>query len=162
MPSPTQKGSIAEAVIAAEATKVGVIVLRPIVEGRRYDLMFDVDGLLLRVQCKWAARRGNVIVVHTRTTRLTPKGYVRTTYAAGEIDAIAAYCADVNECFLLPVEDVAGKQVVHLRLAPASNNQELAIKYAAAYKMRGAIAQLGERRAGSAKVGGSSPPGSTE
>ncbi len=145
----------------AEATKAGAVVLRPITEGRRYDLVFDVHDLMLRVQCKWAGRKGNVIVVHTRTTRLTPSGYLRTTYGASEIDAIAAYCPDLEECFLLPIREVAGKQVVHLRLAPAFNNQEVAIKYAASYRMHGAIAQLGERRAGSAKVGGSSPPGST-
>jgi PD-(D/E)XK endonuclease len=50
--NPSTKGSIAEAVIAAEAVKLGVVVLRPLVEGRRYDLMFDIDGMLLRVQCK--------------------------------------------------------------------------------------------------------------
>jgi hypothetical protein len=161
MRTPSAKGGIAEAVIAAEAIKAGVFVLRPVVEGCRYDLMFDVDGLLLRVQCKWARRQGNVIVVSTRTSRLTPHGYVRTTYDPTEVDAIAAYCAELDRCYVLPIGDVAGRQAIHLRLAPASNNQEVAIRYAARYEICGAIAQLGERRAGSAKVGGSSPPGST-
>jgi hypothetical protein len=161
MLTPSYKGSIAEAAIAAEAIKSGAVVLRPMVEGRRYDLMFDIDGLLLRVQCKWAPRKGNVIVVNIRTSRLTPRGYVNTTYDSSEVDAIAAYCPDLDECFLIPIRDVAGRKIAHLRLAPASNNQEVAIKYAASYTLHGAIAQLGERRAGSAKVGGSSPPGST-
>jgi hypothetical protein len=76
------------------------------------------------------------------------------------VDAIAAYCADIDACFLIPIEDVAGQAVAHLRLSPAANGQEAAIRYAATYEFHGAIAQLGERRAGSAKVGGSSPPGS--
>src|SRR5918998_2027150 len=41
----------------------------------------------------------------------------------------------------------------------AMNNQEVAVKYAVPYEL-GAIAQLGERRAGSAKVEGSSPSSS--
>ena len=41
-----------EAVIAAAAIKLGVVALRPLVEGRRYDLMFDVGGVLLGVQRK--------------------------------------------------------------------------------------------------------------
>jgi hypothetical protein len=77
-------------VIAAEAVKLGVVALRPLVDGRRYDLMFDIDGRRLRVQCKWAPRQGNVIVVNARTCRLTSSGYVRTTYNA-EIDAVVAY-----------------------------------------------------------------------
>jgi hypothetical protein len=159
--NPSTKGSIAEAAIAAEAVKLGVVVLRPIVEGRRYDLMFDIDGGLVRVQCKWANRKGDVIAAHIGTCRLTPRGYVRTTYAPEEIDAIALYCAELDECYLVPVDDVRGQSYLHLRLAPAANNQEAAIRYAATYEFPGAIAQLGERVAGSHEVGGSSPPGST-
>ena len=162
MLTPSSKGGIAEIAIAAEAIKIGVVVLRPVIEGSRYDLLFDVDGLLLRIQCKWARRKGNVVVVNTRTSRQTPRGYVRTTYTASEIDAIAAYCPDLDRCYLMPVRDVAGRQSIHLRLTPASNNQEVAITYAASYEIHGAIAQLGERRAGSAKVVGSSPTSSTD
>jgi hypothetical protein len=159
--NPSAKGSIAEAAIAAEAVKLGVVVLRPLVEGRRYDLMFDIDGMLLRVQCKWGNRKGAVIAAHIGTCRLTPRGYVRTTYAASEIDAIGIYCADLDKCFLVPVNDVAGQTHVHLRLTPAVNNQEAAIRYAARYEFRGAIAQLGERCHGMAEAEGSSPSSST-
>ena len=161
MLSPSAKGGIAEAAIAAEAIKHGAIVLRPIVEGGRYDLMFDVKGRWIRVQCKWAPRKGNVIVVNMRTSRMTPRGYVRTTYASAEVDAIAAYCPDLDRCYLIPIGEVLGRQAIHLRLSPAVNNQEAAIRYASSYELPGAIAQLGERRAGSAKVEGSSPSSST-
>jgi hypothetical protein len=60
----------------------------------------------------------------------------------------------------VPIERMAGRAAFHLRLAPARNNQSAAINWASEYAL-GAIAQLGERRAGSAKVGGSSPPSST-
>jgi PD-(D/E)XK endonuclease len=59
-----QKGAIAETAIAAAATKLGIRVLRPLDEGGRYDLVFDVAGALLKVQCKWAARKGGVIVLN--------------------------------------------------------------------------------------------------
>jgi hypothetical protein len=74
--NPTTKGSVAEAVIAAEAVKAGIQVLRPLIEGARYDLAFEVGGSFFRIQCKWAARKGDVVVVNTRSCRLTPKGYV--------------------------------------------------------------------------------------
>jgi hypothetical protein len=53
--SSNQKGGIAETQIAAAATKLGVPVLRPVVEHGRYDLAFEIGGRLLRVQCKWGA-----------------------------------------------------------------------------------------------------------
>jgi hypothetical protein len=44
------KGSIAEAAIALAAIKLGIDVYRPVAEGGRYDLIFDVESRLLRVQ----------------------------------------------------------------------------------------------------------------
>src|SRR3954453_18890396 len=76
----TLKGAIAEAAITARAVELGIVVLRPIVEGRRYDLVFDIDHRLYRVQCKWAPRRGAVIDVRLATCRHTPRGYVYSKY----------------------------------------------------------------------------------
>ena len=160
MSESTLKGAIAEAEITAEAVRRGVVVLKPLVEGRRYDLVFDTGEKLMRVQCKWASRRRGVLAVQLGGCRHTPHGYVRSTYDASEVDAIAVYSPDTDRCYLLPIADVAGRRTVHLRLEPAANNQEVAIKYAAQYEF-GAIAQLGERVTGSHEVAGSSPASST-
>jgi PD-(D/E)XK nuclease superfamily protein len=160
MSESTLKGAIAEAAITSQAIEMGIFVLRPLIEGRRYDLLFDVDHKLYRVQCKWAPRRGGVIEVQLRTSRHTPHGYVFTTYGPHEVDAIAVYCQELKRCYWLPIDIVAGKQAIYLRLEPARNNQEAAINFAADYEF-GAIAQLGERRHGMAEAGGSSPPSST-
>jgi hypothetical protein len=53
----SMKGAIAETAITAEAVQLGVFVWRPVQEGRRYDLIFDVEGRLCRVQCKWGRAR---------------------------------------------------------------------------------------------------------
>jgi PD-(D/E)XK nuclease superfamily protein len=158
--TPSQKGAIAEAEIAAAATRAGVVVLRPDTDGRRYDLVFDTGPALLRVQCKYANRKGDVIVVYTGTCRLTPSGYKRTTYTRDEVDLIAVFCPDVDECFLIPIRAVEGRHVLHLRLAAAKNNQKLGVTMADDYRL-GAVAQLGERRHGMAEVRGSSPLSST-
>ena len=155
-----QKGAIAEAAIAFAATEAGIVVAKPLNEGRRYDLIFDTGRRLLRVQCKWGTLGRGIVRVHMITCRHTPRGYVKTTYTADEIDAIGAYCHALKQCFLLPIREFAGRAVVHLRLTPTGNNQAVGIKWAADYEL-GAIAQLGERRAGSAKVAGSSPASST-
>jgi hypothetical protein len=98
------KGNVAEAVIAAEAVKLGIEVLRPQLEHGRYDLVFEIRERFLRVQCKTGKLRGDVIVVPTRTCRHTPGGYARTTYDASEIDLLAVYCHDIGTCYLLPIE----------------------------------------------------------
>jgi hypothetical protein len=157
----SQKGAIAEAKITARAVELGIGVLRPVVEGVRYDLVFDHDGRrLVRVQCKWARVDGDVVGIRIGTCRHTPNGYVRTTYSANEVDAVVAYCAALDEVYYLPIEKVAGMTHVHLRLRPARNNQQLGVTMAADHVF-GAVAQLGERRTGSAEATGSSPVSST-
>ena len=152
-----QKGAIAEAAFTAAAIRLGYFVLRPTPEGRRYDLVLDTGPELLRVQCKWARRKGEVIVINARTSRFSPTaGYISTRYSASEIDALGVYCPDLDECFLVPIEAFEGHGYLHLRLTPARNNQRVRCRLASDHRL-GAVAQLGERSAGSRKVRGSSP-----
>ncbi len=88
MLTPSQKGSIAEAAIVAAAVKLGVGVYRPVNEGLPCDLIFDIGRRLLRVQCKWVVRRGDVVVITCRTCRRTKDGYLRRTYTADDVDAM--------------------------------------------------------------------------
>jgi hypothetical protein len=77
--TPSQKGAAAEAAIAAMAIELGLTVLRPLCEGRRYDLVIDLEPTLLRIQCKLARRLGGVLSVRLQTNRYTPAGYVSTS-----------------------------------------------------------------------------------
>jgi len=155
-----QKGTIAEAEIRAAAIRLGYVVLQPANERGRYDLALDDGNRILRVQCKWAPKSGDVILVRTETCRLTPDGYVKTVYTPDEIDAVAAYCPDLDACYLVPVAELDGRRMLSLRLAPAKNGQRAAVRMASEYEF-GAIAQLGERVTGSHEVVGSSPTSST-
>jgi prevent-host-death family protein len=114
----------------------------------------------MRVQCKWARRKGNVISIGLSTNRRGPDGYIRGKYSAVEVDAIGAYCEELHSCFLIPIEVVAGQWAVQLRLAPARNGQRAALHLADEYRL-GAVAQLEERRRGTAEATGSSPVSST-
>lgn len=155
-----QKGAIAEAEVAAAAIRLGMDVYRPVIEGGRYDLILGVGDELLRTQVKWANREGGVVIVRGQTCRHTPHGYVRTRYSQAEIDGIAGWCPETDECYFVPAAEIAGRAAFSLRLAPARNNQELLVHWASQYRL-GAIAQLGERRHGMPEVEGSSPSSST-
>jgi PD-(D/E)XK nuclease superfamily protein len=165
--STNQKGATAETAIVHAAVKLGVNVYSPQMEGGRYDMIFDLGERLLRVQCKWAPRHGDVIVIRCYSCRRNREGLLRRVYAEGEIDAFAAYCEDVDRCYLLPFEQFVGRNQVLLRLAACKNNQAQGINWAKDFEFAatlgrlGAIAQLGERRHGMAEVAGSIPAGST-
>jgi prevent-host-death family protein len=161
VPTNNQKGAIAELAIAAAAAKLDIVVLKPFSEHGRYDLLFEVGDRFARVQCKWARREGDVVLINLTSSRITTRGCVRTTYAMHEIDAVAAYCAELDQCYLLPVEIVAGMAGITLRLSPPHNAQRAWIHWASDFHLPGAIAQLGERWRGTPEVGGSNPPSST-
>jgi PD-(D/E)XK endonuclease len=164
-----QKGSIAETAIVSAAVKLHIGVFKPLTDGERYDLIFDVRPELLRVQCKWASRHGDVLVVRCYTSRRTATGQVKRVYGPHEIDAIAAYCLDLDRCFVIPMAVLGLRSVLQLRLAPSRNSQRAGINWADDYALerlnwlpQGAVAQLGERLDGIQKATGSSPVGSTD
>jgi len=133
--TPTQRGALAEAGVAAAAIELGFNVLRPLCEGGRYDLAIDIEPTLLRVQCKLARRLGEVLLVNVRTNRYTPGGYVSTHYTPAEIDAVATYTPDLRQCHLVPVRELGDRSLIHLRLAPTKNNQSDGITWARDYEL---------------------------
>jgi PD-(D/E)XK endonuclease len=185
--TPSQKGAAAEAAITAAVIQLGLTVLRPLCEGRRYDLIVDLEPALLRVQCKLARRLDVALAIHLQTNRYTPAGYVSTSYTPAEVDAIAAYSPALRRSFLTPIGVVAGSPLhssppesgtkqssqrdhlgARLRARVGSTDAAAVPSIIFAGRARlprpdhGAIAQLGERRAGSAKVVGSSPTSSID
>ena len=163
-----QKGAIAESAITRAAVELGIEVYRPAVEGGRYDLIFGFEnGRLLRVQCKWAPRCKDVLLIRCYSCRRALEGMRIRRYTTDEVDAIAAFSPDTDRCYLLPPELWAEHRGVHLRLAPSLNNQQRFINWAKEYEFGarlsslGPIAQLGERSDGIRKAAGSSPAGST-
>ncbi len=158
-----EKGAAAEAVIEAEAIKRGIVVYRPMSGHSRADLIFEIGSDIYRVQVKHGHlnKAGDVLVVHTSGTYLSPTGYVRSTYSDTEIDLLAAWSSDLDRCFLLPPSIFTRRSAVHLRLAPSRNNQQACINLAEEYEFDGAVAQLEERCHGMAEARGSSPLSST-
>jgi PD-(D/E)XK nuclease superfamily protein len=125
-----QKGAIAESAIAHAAIKLSIDVYKPIQEGGRYDLILNVGSQLLRVQCKWAPRHGDVVVVRCRSCRRTRDGLRHRAYTAAEVDVIAAYCPDVDRCYVVPAARFDGRLQLFLRLAPSRNNQVMHVNWA--------------------------------
>src|SRR3989442_1616019 len=57
------------------------------------------------------------------SSRRGASGFINRAYSCVEIDALAAYCMDLDRCFLIPIARIDGRPTVRLRVAPARNNQ---------------------------------------
>jgi len=125
-----QKGAIAETAIAHQAIKLGIGVFKPLTDGERYDLILDLRPRLARVQCKWAALHGDVVIVRCYSCRRTRSGLLKRGYDGSEIDAVAAYCAELDRCFYFPIEWLDGRMFIQLRVRPSRNNQQRGINWA--------------------------------
>jgi PD-(D/E)XK endonuclease len=136
-----QKGFVAETAVIHECAKLGVSVARPL-DDQRYDLIFDLGARFLRIQCKWAAQVGDVVVIRTRRCRRGPEGHIHRSYEPGEIDAIAGFCAETGRCYLLPHELSVGRAAVQLRLGPTRNNQAMGIRWASDYEFGARMSAL--------------------
>ena len=134
-----QKGAIAETAIVHAAVKLGIGVYKPISEGGRYDLIFDLGTRLLRVQCKWAVRVDGIVLVRCYSSRRGRDGMIVRRYTTDEIDAVAAYCADLDRCYLLPPSLFAGRRTIHLRLAPSLNNQRALVNWASDFELEATL-----------------------
>lgn len=136
-----QKGVVAEMAVMLECARLGIGVSRP-VDDEPYDLILDLRPALLRVQCKWAVRRGAVVVVRCRRCRRAREGLIHRAYAPGEIDAIAAYCPQTDAAYLLPYELSVGRAMVILRLEPTRNNQANGVRWAKDYEFAARLGTL--------------------
>jgi hypothetical protein len=137
-----QKGTIAELMITNAALKLGVDVYRPCFAGGRYDLIFSVGRELLRIQCKWATLKDDVITIRCYSSRRGSDGYIKRSYSSSEIDALAAYCAELDSCFLVPISRIDGRPTVHLRVAPARNNQVRGVNFAEDFEFAATLRSL--------------------
>jgi len=136
-----QKGLIAETAIMSEAVRLGIGVALPLGD-ERYDLILDLGAALLRVQCKWAVLDSDVVIVRCRRCRRGSQGLIQRPYLQGEIDAIAAYCAELDACYLLPLALSVNRAAVELRLNPTRNNQREGINWAKEFEFEARLTTL--------------------
>ena len=124
------KGLISESKISTRFLELGYIVLKPMGDNARYDLVIEKRGEFFRVQCKTARTSGNGSIKFNTVSVVSKAGGVQVTKPYNEeADFFAAYSPDTRECYLVPVEKAA-KSAFQLRLEIPQNNQEKGINWA--------------------------------
>lgn len=63
-------------------------------------------------------------------------------YTAAEVDAIAAYCPDVDRCFIVPARRFNGHAQLVLRVSPSRNNQRAGVNWAEDYAFDARITSI--------------------
>jgi hypothetical protein len=80
-------------------------VLKPVGDRLPYDLVFDINGVLVKIQvkCAWLdTTRGNC-VVDTRRTKTNRRIMKRDTYDLSDFDFAVVYILDITTFYIFPV-----------------------------------------------------------
>ena len=104
------KGDIAEQAAILRALNRGWGVLTPVGDRLPYDLVFDVGGLLVKVQvkCAWFDKSSRNYVVDNRRTKTNRRAMVREAYQAGDFDFALVYLPEPDLFYVFPVEVFIG------------------------------------------------------
>ncbi|MGL5921322.1 group I intron-associated PD-(D/E)XK endonuclease [Chroococcidiopsis sp.] len=104
------KGDIAEQAAVFHAVKRGWGVLKPIGDRLPYDLVFDVGGVLVKIQVKYAwfdSPSGNY-VVDNRWTKTNRRLMVREAYKQSDFDFALVYIENLDLFYVFPVDVFIG------------------------------------------------------
>ncbi|GAB2549024.1 group I intron-associated PD-(D/E)XK endonuclease [Spirosoma aerophilum] len=105
-----QKGDIAEQAVILQALRLGWGVCKPVGDRLPYDLVFDIDGRLLKIQVKSAwfdDSRGNY-VVDNRRTKTNRRLMVRENYCLTDFDFAIIYLDTPHIFYVMPIADFIG------------------------------------------------------
>lgn len=134
----TGTGERSKTELIAAFVRHGVQIALPVCEGGRYDMMAEIEGRFFSVQCK-TARIGHGVALFM--TSSPQRGQTAWRSYKGEVDLIAAYCKDMDKCYLVEVEQAPGC-AIQLRTELARNGQTSGIRMAADYELGTVVERL--------------------
>lgn len=119
----TQKrGQASEAILKSEFLVRDIPVLSPEYDNEPYDFVVEMNGEFHRIQAKTAYKNSDgTVCFETVSTRIRADGYDREDYS-GKIDFFAVYNPELDESYLVSIDEAAqGK--MEIRFVEPANNQ---------------------------------------
>lgn len=101
-----QKGLITESYCQVAFTEIGIMLSKPISHDCRYDYIADINGKLIRIQCKTSRMKPDSttsITFNTRSTRGSTVQIFEHSYTQDEIDYF--YTWFEGKSYLIPIKD---------------------------------------------------------
>ncbi|MFN4144747.1 MAG: group I intron-associated PD-(D/E)XK endonuclease [Runella sp.] len=111
------KGDIAEQATILYALKQGWGVLKPVGDRLPYDLVFDINGKLIKVQVKnaWFDEKTKNYVVDTRRTKTNRRQMIRDVYHQTDFDFAVVYIENLEIFYVIPVDEfISYRSSIHL------------------------------------------------
>lgn len=132
------KGDIAEQAAVLHALKRGWGVLKPVGDRLPYDLVFDVDGVLIKVQVKyaWFDEPSGNYVVDNRRTKTNRRLMVREAYKQSDFKFALVYVEKLDLFYVFPVDVFIGYgSEIHLVEADKRQRKPRSAQYRDAWKL---------------------------
>jgi len=141
------KGDIAEQAATLQALKRGWGVLRPVGDRLPYDLVFDVDGTLVKVQVKsaWLDGPSRNYVIDNRRTKTNRRVMMRDSYKSDDFDFALAYLPEADLFYVFPVSVFIGYgSEIHLVEAGKRQRKPRSAEFRGAWQLISQWAAHGE------------------
>jgi len=105
-----QKGDIAEQSAILYALRQGWGVSTPVGDRLPYDLIFDINGCLIRIQvkCAWFDQQKNNYVVDNRRTKTNRRVMLRGQYGSNDFDFALVYLPEKDLFYIFPINVFIG------------------------------------------------------
>ena len=104
------KGDIAEQAAILKLLELGFGVAKPIGDRHPYDLIADVDGLLIKLQVKsaWFNASDQNYCIDVRRTKTNRRQMLRSLYRKNDFDFALVYLPEKQIFYVFPVEVFIG------------------------------------------------------
>lgn len=132
------RGDIAEQAAVLHALKRGWGVLKPFGDRLPYDLAFDVEGTVIKIQVKyaWFDRASGNYVVDNRRTKTNRRLMVREAYQLSDFDFALAYIEKLDLFYVFPIDVFIGYgSEVHLVEAEKRQRKPRSAQYRDAWEL---------------------------
>ena len=140
-----QKGTLTELHCILDLTELGIRSLTPTDEASKYDVVADLNGKFIRIQCKtstWAkdtAIPNSAFYISTCCQTTNTKKTIRHKYSKDDIDYFYTYFQ--GQGYLVSIEEATGSSF-RWRYEYPSSNQKSGIHIADEYKIEEVINSL--------------------
>ena len=133
-----KKGTITELHCILDLTELGIRTLTPTDEASKYDVVADLNGKFIRIQCK-TSRWETAFCIDTCCQTTNTKKTVRHMYSESDIDYFYTYFQ--GQGYLVSIKEANGK-TFRWRYEYPSNGQKSGIHIADEYKIEEVINSL--------------------
>src|SRR5688572_23964176 len=95
---PVDVGVRTEAIVLAELARRGYRVLLPFGSNQRYDLVLDIEGSFIRVQCKTGRLRDGCVIFRAQSIRSNTRKVVMRDYK-DDVERFVVHCPDTGRLY---------------------------------------------------------------